>query len=173
MNAMTQIGEVRYSAAYPTGAERAVDMAVLSSSGKYTSFSYGDNVIRFMTSPALVRYKKVLKWDNGYLEVIANYNGREEEEYIDLVPILDNLLIDADSFLSPIKKVEVSYADSKMTEAGSAKFFVKADGETQVAEKGQLNEREISGIQAFIRKHYQEMYLKWSEMSDSGFYVGE
>ena len=101
-----------YSAAYPTSAERAVDMAVLSSSGKYTSFSFGDNVIRFMTSPALVRYKKVLKWDNGYLEVIANYNGREEEEYIDLVPILDNLLIDADRFLSPIKKVEVSYARS-------------------------------------------------------------
>jgi hypothetical protein len=84
--------------------------AILSSKGNYTSFSYGDNVIRFMTSPALMRYEKVLKWDKGYLEVIANYNGREEEEYIDLLPILDNLLIDADSFLSPIKKVEVSYA---------------------------------------------------------------
>ena len=37
-------------------------------------------------------------------------------------------------------------------------------------EKGQLNEREVVGIQAFIKKHYMEMYLKWSEMSDAGFY---
>ena len=72
-----------------------------------------------------------------------------------------------------VEAMHAHASDSKMTEAGAAKFFVKADGETQVAEKGQLNEREISGIQAFIRKHYQEMNLKWSEMSDSGFYLGE
>jgi hypothetical protein len=64
-------------------------------------------------------------------------------------------------------------SDGKMTEAGSAKFFVKADGDTTVAEKGQLKEREITGIQAFIKKHYREMYLKWSEMSNAGFYEGK
>lgn len=105
---------MRYPATYPIGTECVAEegTAILSSKGNYTSFSYGDNVIRFMTSPALMRYEKVLKWDKGYLEVVANYNGREEEEYIDLLPILDNLLIDADSFLSPIKKVEVVYAGS-------------------------------------------------------------
>ena len=41
-----------------------------------------------------------------------------------------------------------------------------------VGEKGQLNEREAAGIQAFIKKHYMEMYLKWSEMSEAGFYEG-
>ena len=41
-----------------------------------------------------------------------------------------------------------------------------------VGEKGQLNEREVMGIQAFIKKHYMEMYLKWSEISDAGFYEG-
>ena len=41
-----------------------------------------------------------------------------------------------------------------------------------VGEKVQLNEREITGIQVFIKKHYMEMYLKWSEMSDAGFYEG-
>ena len=93
-------------------AERGGDdgRAILSSDGGYTSFSYGGNTIRFLTSPRLLRYEKVLKWDNGYLEVIANYNGKEEEEYIDLVPILENLLMDVPAFLSPIKKVEVSYA---------------------------------------------------------------
>ena len=77
---------------------------------RYTSFSYGGNTIRFLTSPRLLRYEKVLKWDNGYLEVIANYNGKEEEEYIDLVPILENLQMDVSAFLSPIERVEVSYA---------------------------------------------------------------
>ena len=75
--------------------------AMLSSDGRYTSFSYGGNIIRFLTSPRLLRYEKVLKWDNGYLEVIANYNGKEEEEYIDLVS----------AFLAPIERVEVSYGD--------------------------------------------------------------
>ena len=71
-----------------------------------------------------------------------------------------------------VEAMHAHASDSKMTEAGSAKFFVKADGETDVAEKGQLNEREVAGIQAFIKKHYMEMYLKWSEMSDTGFYEG-
>ena len=84
--------------------------AKLSSDGRYTSFSYGGNTVRFLTSPRLLRYEKVLKWDNGYLEVIANYNGKEEEEYIDLVPILENLQMDVSAFLKPIERVEVSYA---------------------------------------------------------------
>ena len=98
--------------AYPTDVQCREESgrAILSSEGKYTSFSYGGNVIRFRTSPRLLRYEKVLKWDNGYLEVIANYNGKEEEEYIDLVPILENLLMDVPLFLKPIKSVEVSYA---------------------------------------------------------------
>ena len=88
--------------------KRTSDHAVLSSNGRYTSFSYGDDVIRFMTSPRLDRYIKVNKWDNGYLEVVASYNGKEEEEYIDFVPILKNLYIEPESFLKPIKDVEVS-----------------------------------------------------------------
>ena len=94
----------------PTDCVGDEGLAILSNKGRYTSFSYGGNTIRFLTSPRLLRYEKVLKWDNGYLEVIANYNGKEEEEYIDLVPILENLLMDVPAFLSPIKKVEVSYA---------------------------------------------------------------
>lgn len=72
-----------------------------------------------------------------------------------------------------VEAMHAHASDGKMTEAGSAKFFVKADGDTTVAEKGQLKEREITGIQAFIKKHYREMYLKWSEMSNAGFYEGK
>ena len=95
-----------------SGAAAVADegVAVLSSKGRYTSFSFGGTVVRFRTSSALERYVRVLKWDDGYIEVLARYNGREEEEYIDLIPILDNLYINSEEFLKPIKKVEVSYA---------------------------------------------------------------
>ena len=50
-------------------------------------------------------------WDNGYMVVMAKYrhNQEPEEEYIDLVPILKNLYIDASQFLKPIKEVRLVY----------------------------------------------------------------
>lgn len=85
--------------------------AILNSSGDFTSFSFNGRNIRFRTSPALERYTDILEWDHGYLVVMAKYKDRPaEEEYIDLVPILNNLYIDADNFLRPIQKVSVQYA---------------------------------------------------------------
>ena len=54
----------------------------------------------------------VVKWDDGYLVVMAKYshNAEPEEEYIDLKPILKGLYIDSDSFLKPIKNVRIDYA---------------------------------------------------------------
>ncbi len=87
------------------------DCAFLSSEGSFTSFSYGEKTIRFRTSPALERYTDIIEWDHGYLVVMAKYkNQPAEEEYIDLEPILDNLYIDSQSFLNPIKKVSLQYA---------------------------------------------------------------
>ena len=34
-------------------------------------------------------------------------NDKPEEEYIDVVPILENLYFDPDTFLAPIKEVRV------------------------------------------------------------------
>ena len=106
--------QVRYSAAYPTGAERNersgdVGLARLSSAGNYSMFSFGDDVIRFATSPRLVKYTRIKRWDDGYLEVGADYGKGEEEDYIDIRAILDNLYYDTDAFLSKIDKVEVAY----------------------------------------------------------------
>ncbi len=99
---------------YNVGMEQHInDTALLAHHGLYTSFAYGDTVVRFLTSQRLDRYIKVLKWDNGYIETIASYNGHEEEEYIDLVPILKNLFIEPETFLKPIRKVEVSYAGNE------------------------------------------------------------
>lgn len=41
---------------------------------------------------------------------MAKYKGVGEiEDYIDLIPILQNLYIDYQSFLNPIKTVEIRY----------------------------------------------------------------
>ena len=71
-----------------------------------------------------------------------------------------------------VEAMHVHASDSKLTESASAKFFVKPDGETTVADRGILNDREIAGIQDFIKLHYQDMYLRWSAISDKGFYRG-
>lgn len=86
-------------------------VATLSSSGEFTAFSFEGHVIRFRTSPHLERYTSVKEWDAGYIVCSAKYDNAqaEEEEYIDLVPILHNLYFDAEQFLKPIQKVRVSY----------------------------------------------------------------
>lgn len=61
-------------------------------------------------------------------------------------------------------------SDRKLTETGSAKFFIKDNGDTVLQNRGILNDREIKKIQAFIKQNYQEMYLKWVEYSCEGYY---
>ena len=84
--------------------------AVLSSAGGFTAFSYGGYNIRFRAPYSLERYVDVLRWDDGYLVVLAKYshNSEPEEEYIALKPILEGLYIDSASFLKPIKSVRIA-----------------------------------------------------------------
>lgn len=85
--------------------------AYLSNDDTYSIFKYDEYVIRFLAPYSLECYTKVKEWNNGYLVVLAKYehNDIEEEEYIDLVPILDKLYFDAYEFLKPIKKVSILY----------------------------------------------------------------
>lgn len=69
-----------------------------------------------------------------------------------------------------VECMHVHASDSKLTEAGSAKFFVKGNGDTVIQNRGQLNDREISKIRSFIKDNYQEMYITWSNKSNNGFY---
>jgi len=86
--------------------------AVLSCKDDLTSFSVGERVIRFRTSSHLTRYARVKIWDAGYIVVDATYDNQpgEVEDYIDLIPILQNLYIDPDAFCAPIDRVEVAHA---------------------------------------------------------------
>ena len=86
--------------------------AILSNAGGFTAFSYGGYNIRFRAPYSLERYVDVVRWDDGYLVVLAKYthNAEPEEEYIDLKPILDDLYLDSSAFLKPIKSVRIAYA---------------------------------------------------------------
>ncbi|MCD7892181.1 MAG: DUF4160 domain-containing protein [Erysipelotrichaceae bacterium] len=69
-----------------------------------------------------------------------------------------------------IECMHVHASDKKLTEAGSAKFFVTNNGDSIVKNKGILKDKEIKKIQSFIKMHYQEMYLKWREYSLTSYY---
>ena len=87
-------------------------VALLSNQGDMTSFRYGNSNIRFRTPKRLKRYTEVKERDNGYIVVMADYEGMgETEEYIDLLPILKNLYINPETFLKPIKTVKNPLAE--------------------------------------------------------------
>ena len=69
-----------------------------------------------------------------------------------------------------IECMHVHASDRKLTEGGSAKFFVKSNGDTVLQNRVVLNDRELLKIQAFIKINYKEMYLKWSKYSRNNFY---
>ena len=48
-----------------------------------------------------------------------------------------------------IECMHVHASDRRLTEAGSAKFFVMADGDTLLQERGRLTDREIRKIQVY------------------------
>lgn len=69
-----------------------------------------------------------------------------------------------------VECMHVHASDVRLTEAGSAKFFVKENGDSFIQNQGTLNDREMRKIQTFIKNNYQEMYLKWAEYSKEGYY---
>lgn len=89
-----------------------MDYALLSKEQDYTVFKFRERIIRFKAPYSLEAYTEVKAWNNGYLVVMAKYSHNEnpEEEYIDLIPILENLYITPEIFLKPIKEVRIENA---------------------------------------------------------------
>ena len=54
--------------------------AILSNNGQFTSFSFNDQTIRFVTSTKLEKYTRIIKWKHGYIEVMTVYQGIGEVE---------------------------------------------------------------------------------------------
>ncbi len=69
-----------------------------------------------------------------------------------------------------VEAMHVHASDKQLTEHGSAKFFVKANGDTTVEKTGKLSDHDINKIRKFIKVHYKEMYDVWSIASDNGFF---
>ena len=87
------------------------EIATLGNRDGFSIFSFGSRTIRFKAPYSRERYTSVKDWNNGYLVVMAKYrhNPQPEEEYIDLLPILNNLYINAQEFLKPIKEVAIAH----------------------------------------------------------------
>lgn len=71
-----------------------------------------------------------------------------------------------------VEAMHVHAGNEEMVQSMSAKFFVRADGSSVMKRKGDLTARQVTGIQAYIQKHYLAMYAKWSRKSRNGFYRG-
>lgn len=69
-----------------------------------------------------------------------------------------------------VECMHVHASDKKLTEAGSAKFFVKGNGDSVLQSRGILTDREIIKIQTFIKENYEKMYEKLAQYSENGFY---
>lgn len=69
-----------------------------------------------------------------------------------------------------IECMHVHASDSKLTEGGSAKFYVRSDGSTVLKKQEMLSDVEVRKIQGFIKEHYLEMYELWKTESRFGFY---
>ena len=66
--------------------------------------------------------------------------------------------------------MHVHASDRRLTEQGAAKRFVKGNGDTIVKDKGILTDKELRIIREFVKDNYQDMFMKWYEMSNNGFY---
>jgi len=69
-----------------------------------------------------------------------------------------------------VECMHVHASDRKLTEAGSAQFFVKENGDTVLQNKGMLNDRGLLKIKQFIKDNYRDMYICWSKYSHNAFY---
>ena len=77
-------------------------------------------------------------------------------------------IIDAPSCCPELKKVATDWmnnnaSDEELTEGGSAKFFVRSDGSTEVSDRGRLKDKEIREIQKFIKSNYEETRYRKAE----------
>ncbi|MBR1642144.1 MAG: DUF4160 domain-containing protein [Butyrivibrio sp.] len=71
-----------------------------------------------------------------------------------------------------VEAMHVHASDKKMTESRSAKFFVKADGDSVLQKRGDLTDRQINIIMQFIKENYLDMYKTWKEFGGKEFYRG-
>ena len=61
-------------------------------------------------------------------------------------------------------------SDARLTEAGSAKLFVKPNGDTIVQNMGKVSDHDMKKIQRYIKLNHETMFEMWSRSSNHGYY---
>lgn len=69
-----------------------------------------------------------------------------------------------------VEAMHVHASDKHLTEADSAKFFVRADGSSVLQKRGDLTDKEINVIEKFIKLNYQDMYKTWKDFGGGDFF---
>ena len=69
-----------------------------------------------------------------------------------------------------VECIHAHASDKQLTEAGSAKLFIKPDGDTIIQHKGQVSDKDMKIIQKYIKNNYLTMFETWSKYSVHGFY---
>lgn len=69
-----------------------------------------------------------------------------------------------------VEAMHVHASDRHLTEADSAKFFVKADGSTVLQRRGDLTDKELKTIEKFIKLNYVDMYKTWKDFGGGDFF---
>lgn len=84
--------------------------AFLSNRDGFAIFSFNNIDLKFRISDRVIKFVRIKEWDAaiGYIVVDCLHDTMGVvEDYIDLLPIPDNLNIDAKKFLTSIKEVKI------------------------------------------------------------------
>ena len=69
-----------------------------------------------------------------------------------------------------VEAMHVHASDKALSEAGSAKFFVRDDGSSALQNREDLTDKEINIIQKFIQVNFMDMYKTWQSFGGGDFY---
>ena len=69
-----------------------------------------------------------------------------------------------------VECIHAHASDLKLTESGSAKLFIKSNGDTVVQKRGSLSDKDLLTIQKYIKNNYLTMFEMWSQHSEHGFF---
>lgn len=69
-----------------------------------------------------------------------------------------------------IEAMHVHASDKEMSENNSAKLFVYDNGDTKIVQRGMVNDKDMILIQKYIKINHEEMYKKWCNYSERGYY---
>ena len=69
-----------------------------------------------------------------------------------------------------VECIHAHASNKQLTEAGSAKLFIKPDGNTVIQKQGTVSDKDMRIIQKYIKNNYLTMFEMWSKYSDHGFY---